>query len=246
MGSSLDLNSLPVLPLLVIAGIAFVATIVIYGYSMKWGLSLAGCGKHGFGWSFCISFAAGVTSSVAVVACGIVSEAIPPYLPLLISFVVAVLTVSAMSKSNPFSAGLAYFLSLLIGGVGMVMLIAGIVAASMAFVDYREIATAMQAMQPGMQSLSHSEEDEWAVSNETFDNVFFEDSDAVREVNADGANAVNWLQQARQSANEAWAARTADSDTESEHQGSYESVGDENSTHPAKPRNSVQTNPFVK
>ncbi|WDQ19157.1 hypothetical protein [Rhodopirellula sp. P2] len=184
---AMDLSSLPIIPILMIAAVFCLATIVVYGYAMKWSLSLAGCGQHGFGWSFCVSFAAGMSSGLVSIVLAFFADSVPPFLPIILAMVAAVLTVSVMTQSGPIASGVAYMAFMFIGGMGMMLTVAVLAVASFAFIEMGEFAKMAQAMEPDMNADVEStaaEEDMWAALPRQLDNAFFESEESVSEVSA--------------------------------------------------------------
>ncbi|WP_236696071.1 hypothetical protein [Rhodopirellula islandica] len=183
----MDLSSLPVIPLLTIMVVFCLATIAVYGFAMKWSLSLAGCGQHGFGWSFCVSFAAGLSSGLVTVVFAFFADVVPPIVPLVLAIAAAVMTVAVMTRSGPISAGVAYIAFVFIGGLGMMVTAVVMGVASFAFMDMKEFAKAAEAMDSGMLQNAEATSDDanmWATMPAQFDNAFFESEEAVSEVSA--------------------------------------------------------------
>ncbi|MEO9592103.1 hypothetical protein [Rhodopirellula bahusiensis] len=185
--NSIDLSSLPVVPIAILAAVFCLAVIVVYGFAMKWSLSLAGCGQHGFGWSFCVSIAAGFSSGLASVGCALFADSLSPVLAFILSFGAAVLTVSVMTQSGPISSGVAYLAFMMIGGLGMALTVVVLVASSCVFFDMGELAKMAQSLEPHMNANVESvrdEEDMWAALPKQLDNAFFESEELVTDVSA--------------------------------------------------------------
>ncbi|MFG0266517.1 MAG: hypothetical protein ACF8AM_15435 [Rhodopirellula sp. JB055] len=194
MDPALDLSSLPVVPLLGLAVVFCIAAIVVYGFAMKWSLSLAGCGQHGFGWSFCVSFAAGMSSGLVSVVLAFFADAMPPVLPFVLAIAAAVLTVAVMTRSGPISAGVAYLAFIFIGGLGMMVTAVVMGLASFVFVDMREFAKAAQSMRPDMMQDAEATNDDanmWATMPSQLDNAFFEGEETVSEISALGETSLD-------------------------------------------------------
>lgn len=184
---AMDLSSLPVVPVFVMMAALCLIIVVVYGFSMKWSLSLAGCGEHSFAWSFFVSIAAGMASGVVSVVCVFAADSIPPYLPFILMLIASILTVSVMTQSGPISASVAYFAFMVIGGFGMVLSVVVLAVVSTSFIDMDEFAKMAQSMDPEMlqnTETTSGEEDMWANMPSQFDNAFFESEEAVSEVSA--------------------------------------------------------------
>ncbi|WP_037243942.1 hypothetical protein [Rhodopirellula baltica] len=184
---AMDLSSLPVVPIFVMMAALCLITVAVYGFSMKWSLSLAGCGEHSFAWSFFVSVAAGMASGVVSIVCVFAADSIPPYLPFILMLIASILTISVMTQSGPISASVAYFAFVVIGGFGMVLSVVLLAVVSTSFIDMDEFAKVAQSMEPGVMQdaeTTSDEEDIWANMPSQFDNAFFESKEAVSEVSA--------------------------------------------------------------
>ncbi|EMB14198.1 hypothetical protein [Rhodopirellula europaea] len=230
---AMDLSSLPVVPVFVMMAALCLIIVVVYGFSMKWSLSLAGCGEHSFAWSFFVSIAAGMASGVVSVVCVFAADSIPPYLPFILMLIASILTVSVMTQSGPISASVAYFAFMVIGGFGMVLSVVVLAVVSTSFIDMDEFAKMAQSMDPEMlqnTETTSGEEDMWANMPSQFDNAFFESEEAVSEVSASSQASL-------------------DKDESGSPEPYHSERIDSGSHDPHTPRksnpNSVQVNPFV-